>query len=86
MFDVGFLEFAVIGLIALLVIGPEKMPAVARKVGAMIGKFKRIANEFKDDIDASEDFNKLKEEIGFEEQKEEIKKLSRDVESLKDFK
>jgi len=86
MFDVGFWEFAVIGIIALLVIGPEKMPAVARKLGSMIGKFKRIANEFKDDIDSSEDFKKLKEDIGFEEQKEEIKKLSREVESLKDIK
>ena len=43
MFDIGFSELVVIGLVALIVIGPEKLPRVARTVGHLIGRLQRYA-------------------------------------------
>ena len=51
MFDIGFLEICVIGVIALLVIGPEKLPRVARTTGLWIGKAKGAIKTVKYDID-----------------------------------
>ena len=38
MIDIGFSKIALIGVVALIVIGPEKLPKVARTVGALLGK------------------------------------------------
>ncbi len=51
MFDIGFLELCLIGVIALLVIGPEKLPRVARTTGLWIGKAKGAIKTVKYDID-----------------------------------
>ncbi len=50
MFDVGFLEVLVIGVVALIVIGPEKLPAVARTVGGWVGKVQRFVRGVKSDF------------------------------------
>jgi len=50
MFDIGFWEIALIGVIALIVIGPEKLPGVARNVGAWVGKGKRLVGSVQADI------------------------------------
>lgn len=51
MFDIGFWEIAVIGVIALLVIGPERLPAVARNVGRWVGQVRRYVSHVKQDIE-----------------------------------
>ena len=51
MFDVGFWELAIIAVIALLVIGPERLPKAARTVGLWIGRARRIVSDVKADID-----------------------------------
>ena len=50
MFDVGFQEIVLIGVIALLVIGPERLPSVARSVGLWVGKMQRFVAGVKSDI------------------------------------
>lgn len=50
MFDVGFQEIVLIGVIALIVIGPERLPAVARSVGLWVGKIQRFVAGVKSDI------------------------------------
>ena len=66
MFDIGFSELMVIGVVALLVIGPERLPKVARTVGLLFGRFQRYVANVKSDIqremDASE-LSKLKTEV-----------------------
>ena len=51
MFDVGFWELAVIMIVALLVIGPERLPRVARTVGLWLGRARSAFNSVKADID-----------------------------------
>ena len=60
MFDVGFSEMIVIAVVALIVIGPEKLPKVARTVGALIGRMQRYVNDVKADINREIELDELK--------------------------
>ena len=60
MFDVGFSELLVIGIVALVVIGPEKLPRVARTVGALLGRMQRYVNDVKADINREIELDELK--------------------------
>ncbi len=51
MFDVGFQELALIGVIALIVVGPERLPGMARTVGVWVGKIRHYVSHVKDDIE-----------------------------------
>jgi sec-independent protein translocase protein TatB len=50
MFDIGFSELLVIGIVALVVIGPERLPKVARTVGILFGRLQRYVTQVKSDI------------------------------------
>jgi len=50
MFDVSFSELMLIGVVALIVIGPERLPKVARTVGHLLGRAQRYVNDVKSDI------------------------------------
>ena len=63
MFDFGMWEIAVIFVITLVVVGPEKMPALARKAGLYVGKFKKFVSRIKDDINSEIEAEELKEEL-----------------------
>jgi sec-independent protein translocase protein TatB len=63
MFDVSFSELLLIGVIALVVIGPERLPKVARTIGHLVGRAQRYVNEVKTDIQreiAVDEFSSLK--------------------------
>lgn len=50
MFDIGFSELMVIAVVALLVLGPERLPKVARTAGHLLGRLQRYVNDVKADI------------------------------------
>jgi sec-independent protein translocase protein TatB len=50
MFDIGFSEMLVIGIVALVVIGPERLPRVARTLGHLFGRLQRYVGQVKSDI------------------------------------
>jgi len=50
MFDIGFSELMVIGVIALVVLGPERLPKVARTLGHLMGRLQRYVTQVKSDI------------------------------------
>jgi sec-independent protein translocase protein TatB len=60
MFDVSFSELVVIALVALIVIGPERLPRVARTVGALLGRLQRYVNDVKADINREIQLDELK--------------------------
>ncbi|MBT5231511.1 MAG: twin-arginine translocase subunit TatB [Methylococcales bacterium] len=63
MFDVGFFELLLIAIVALLVIGPERMPAFARTAGKWVGRAKRAVNDVKTEISKEIKADELKEII-----------------------
>jgi sec-independent protein translocase protein TatB len=60
MFDIGFSELLVIGVVALIVIGPEKLPKVARTLGHLLGRAQRYVNDVKSDINREIQLEELK--------------------------
>ncbi len=63
MFDMGFLELMMIGVVALLVFGPEKLPSVARSAGLWVGRAKRFIGSVKADIDNELRLHELQEQM-----------------------
>lgn len=66
MFDLGFSEIVVIGVVALVVVGPERLPKVARTVGHLLGRAQRYVADVKSDIQREmqlEELQKLQEQV-----------------------
>ncbi|MBE0615574.1 MAG: twin-arginine translocase subunit TatB [Burkholderiales bacterium] len=61
MFDIGFSELIVVALVALIVIGPERLPRVARTLGALLGRAQRYVNDVKSDIQREVNLDELKD-------------------------
>ena len=60
MFDIGFSELLVIGLVALVVIGPERLPRVARTLGHLAGRLQRYVADVKADISREVELEELR--------------------------
>jgi len=60
MFDIGFSELLVIGIVALIVIGPEKLPRVAGTVGVLAGRLQRYVADVKADINREVELEELR--------------------------
>ena len=66
MFDIGFSELLVIGIVALIVIGPERLPRVARTLGHLAGRLQRYVSDVKSDISREmelEDLRKMRDSM-----------------------
>lgn len=75
MFDIAFTELLVIGLVALIVIGPERLPKVARTAGQWLGRLNRYVSQVKQDIDRDiklEELRKMQQEMRETAQKYEL--------------
>jgi sec-independent protein translocase protein TatB len=60
MFDIGFSELLVIAVVALIVIGPERLPKVARTLGHLFGRMQRYVNDVKADISREMELDELR--------------------------
>jgi sec-independent protein translocase protein TatB len=60
MFDIGFSEIVVIAVVALIVIGPEKLPKTARTLGHLFGRLQRYVNDVKADINREIELDELR--------------------------
>ncbi len=74
MLDLGIEKIMVISVVALIVIGPEKLPRVARTVGTLLGKAQRYVADVKAEVNRSMDLEELKK------MKETVETAARDVE------
>ena len=61
MFDVSFSELIVIAVVALIVIGPEKLPKVARTLGALTGRMQRYVAQIKEEVNREVRFQELQQ-------------------------
>jgi sec-independent protein translocase protein TatB len=73
--DLGISKMALIGAVALIVIGPEKLPKVARTVGTLLGKAQRYVADVKAEVNRSMDLDELKK------MRETVEGAARDVEN-----
>jgi Tat protein translocase TatB subunit len=80
-FDVGFTELLLIGIVALVVIGPERLPAVAKTAGQWIAKLQKFVRGVKTDIASELESGDLKKLIG--DQREQINELLQMVNTAK---
>ena len=74
MIDIGLSKMALIGVVALIVIGPEKLPMVARTVGTLLGKAQRYVSDVKAEVSRSMELDELKK------MRENMEGAARDVE------
>lgn len=82
MFDIGFSEMFLIMVIALVVIGPERLPGVARKVGRFIGQAKRSFNHLKREISSELDTEELNRQLAKNNILSESKKVTQELKDL----
>jgi len=73
MIDIGLSKMALIGAVALIVIGPEKLPRVARTVGTLLGKAQRYVADVKSEVNRSMELDELKK------MKDTVENAARDV-------
>ena len=74
MLDLGISKMALIGAVALIVVGPEKLPRVARTVGTLLGKAQRYVSDVKAEVNRAMDLDELKK------MKESVEEAGREVE------
>ncbi len=74
MIDIGLSKMALIGAVALIVIGPEKLPRVARTVGTLLGKAQRYVADVKSEVNRSMELDELRK------MKDSVENAARDVE------
>jgi len=72
MFDIGGLELLILGVVAIIVVGPKDLPGLLRRVGKMVAKARNMAGEFKSHFDDIAD-------------QEEFKEIRKGLESVKDM-
>ena len=82
MFDIGFSEIVLVFIIALIVLGPERLPGLARTAGFWIGKARRMLAEVKSEIEREMQVDEIKRSIREVENTADIKKLAERVQSI----
>ncbi len=86
MFDVGFSEMFMVLVISLIVIGPERLPSVAKKIGRFIGKAKRsfdgIKREIQSEIETDELNKRLKENNILNDTKEAVHEITNELNEI----
>ncbi len=75
MIDIGVTKIAIIGAIALLVIGPEKLPGLAKTAGTLLGRARRYVADVKEEVNRSMELDELKK------MKDTVESAARDVEN-----
>lgn len=75
MFDIGFSELIVIGLVALVVVGPQRLPVATRTIGTLLGRAQRYVNDVKSDIQRQVDLEELRKV------QEQVKTMGEEIQS-----
>ena len=83
MFEIGFWELVMVGVVALIVVGPEQLPGLARKAGFWLGKARRMIAEVKADVDRELHFEELKQTLRQQADLSEVQDVADQMKSLR---
>lgn len=79
MFDIGFTELLLVFVVTLLVVGPEKLPGVAHKMGRFFGQIKRTFNQIKHDVEQELEIEAVKAKLKENAMAEEARQLAEEM-------
>ncbi len=83
MFEIGFWELVMVGVVALLVVGPEQLPGLARKAGFWLGKARRMIAEVKAEVDRELHLEDIKQSLRQQANLGEVKDLTDQMQSFR---
>ena len=81
MFDIGFAELLLIGVVGLLVLGPERMPAAARAIGYWLGRLRRSFNDIRMDIEREINVDEIRQNLHNEAVMKKLEGTAADIDS-----
>ncbi|MBL4608156.1 MAG: twin-arginine translocase subunit TatB [Pseudomonadales bacterium] len=81
MFDIGFTELMLLGIIGLVVIGPQKLPHTIRMIAAYTGRIKRTVNDLKQELEQEVDAQEIRQRIQQEIEDSGLQQLKQEIES-----
>jgi sec-independent protein translocase protein TatB len=81
MLDIGFWELLIIGVVGLLVIGPERLPAVARNIGYWFGKTRGFINNIKSDLDKEFRVHELQKQMSLDDERSSFETIGEEIKS-----
>lgn len=84
MFDLGFLELVICGVIALLVLGPERLPSAARAAGEWVGRARRVTRQFTQELDRQVKVDEIREQLRREQSEVGYEDIQRNVQEALD--
>ncbi|MCB1770462.1 MAG: twin-arginine translocase subunit TatB [Candidatus Competibacteraceae bacterium] len=79
MFEIGFWELALIGVVAMIVVGPERLPGLARTAGLWLGKARRMVAEVKAEVDRELHLEEIKQSLREQGHLAEINDIKKDL-------
>lgn len=82
MFDIGFSEITLIGIIALIVVGPERLPGLAKTAGIYVRKARQMVSSVRAEVERELEVEELKKQFNDSGALEEVKKLGDDIGSI----
>lgn len=83
MFDIGFPELALASIVALLVLGPERLPAALRTLGLWLGRLRRSYNNVKTEIEREIGMDDVRRQLHNEQIMSEVERMQQDVKNVK---
>ncbi len=82
MFDIGFSELLLVFVVTLLIVGPEKLPTVAQKMGRFIGKIKRTFDQVRHDVEQELEIEAVKQQLKENAMAEEARQIAQEAKQL----
>lgn len=83
MFEIGFWELVMVGVVALIVVGPERLPGLARTAGLWLGKARRLFAEVKAEVDRELHLEELKQSLRQQAELNPMKDLSEQINAIR---